>query len=289
MAVLAVLAGCAVGQHARRAERTTNTAMPALAAARAVLATNASSLREKWYRNRAEQQLTAECMKRLGFAYPIPDMGPVPSLSTITAFALGSGSPATYGVTPESLVTAQPNNPETGQARYQLALAGPPGAIGQVTLPGGVTIGYDTRGCRAKARMQLYGSAEADAVSVDLPQIEGDLFLKFLSGDQAYLSALRTWQACMRADKFSVANPGDAASSLLQLSGKTSAAALMRQQTAMAAADTSCDGPSRLRQRTNQALGKFVGSLPAHVLTQLNDVTRSQARANQMARQIVSP
>jgi hypothetical protein len=289
LAVLSVLAGCATGQPAWQAERTTGTAMPALAVAQAVLTTNASSLREKWYRNGAEQQLTALCMKRLGFAYPVPETGPVPNLNTITAFALGSGHPATYGITPESLIAEPPSDPEADHPGYQLALAGPPGAMREVTLPGGEIVGYETEGCRANAREQLYGSVEADAMSVDLPQIEGNLFIKFLSSTQTYLSALHKWQACMRADKFSVTSPEDAADSLLQLSDKISAAALMRQQTAMAASDASCDGPSHLRRRTNQALAKFVGSLSPRVLMQLNDVARSQAKANQMARQIVSP
>jgi hypothetical protein len=261
--------------------------MPALAVSQTVLATNASSLREKWYRNRAEQQLTAQCMNRLGFAYQIPDMGPPPGLNTMTAFALGSGPPATYGVRPDSVVTAPPGDPDADQPGYQLALGGPLGAMRTVTLPGGAIVGYQTGGCQAEARRELYGSVEAFMVAVNLPQLEGIRFAEFLTSDRAYLSALRTWQACMRAGKFPVASPDDAARSLLQLSGKARAAALMRQQAAIAAADASCDGPSHLRQYTNQALRQFVGSLSPQVLTQLNDVVRTQASADRMALQLV--
>lgn len=87
----------------------------------------------------------------------------------------------------------------------------------------------------------------------------------------------------MRADKFTVADPNDAADSLLQIADKTGEADLMRRQTALATADAGCDGPSHLRQRTNQALGRFVGSLSRQTLTQLNDIAHSRAKASQIA------
>jgi hypothetical protein len=260
--------------------------MPALGIAQAVLISNASSLREKWYRDSAEQQLTAQCMKRLKFTYQIPDAGPAPGLNTITEFALGSGYPATYGVTQETLVDIPPSDPEADKPGYQVALDGLSGSLRELHLPGGAIVAYETGGCQGRARSQLYGSVGAYALSVYLPQIENNLFEKFLGRDQAYLSALRTWRGCMRAGKFSVADPGDAIGSVEQIADKTSEADLMRRQTALAAADASCDGPSRLRRRTNQALGKFVGSLSRPTLTQLNDIAHSQAKANRIARQL---
>jgi hypothetical protein len=260
--------------------------MPALALARSVLISNASSLREKWYRDSAEQQLTAQCMERLGFAYQIPYAGPVPGLNTITEFALGRGYPATYGVTQETFVDTPPSDPEADKPGYQLALGGLPGSLRELKFPGGVTVAYETGGCHGSARSQLYGNVGAYTLSIYLPQIESNLFGKFLGRDQAYLSALRTWRACMRADKFSVADPSDAIGSLEQIADKTSEADLTRRQTALAAADAGCDGPSRLRQLTNQALGKFVGSLSRQTLTQLNDIADSQAKANQIARHL---
>jgi hypothetical protein len=261
--------------------------MPALALAQSMLTSNASSLRDGWYLNSAEQQLTAQCMKRLGFVYLIPHTGPVPGLNTITEFALGRGYPATYGVTPESLIAAPPSDPEADKPGYQLALDGPAGSLGKLNLPGGASVGYETGGCQGSARSQLFGSVGAYVLSSYLPQIEKILFEKFLGRDQAYLPALHTWQACMRAEKFSVANPGDAVGSLLQIADKTSAADLMRRQTALAAADASCDRPSHLRQRTNQALGRFVGSLSRQTLTQLNDIAHSRATADQVARRVI--
>jgi hypothetical protein len=261
--------------------------MPALALAQSVLTSNASSLREKWYRNSAEQQLTAQCMKRLGFAYPIPYAGSAPSLNTSTEFALGRGYRTTYGVTQETLVDAPPSDPEADKPGYQLALDGPPGSMRKLIFPGEAAVAYGTGGCHGSARSKLYGSVGAYMLSIYLPQIENNLFEEFISRDQTYLSALDTWQACMRSDRFSVADPSDAIGSLLEIADKTSEADLMRRQTALAAADASCDGPSHLRQRTNQALGKFVGSLSRQTLTQLNDIARSQAKANQIAQHVI--
>jgi hypothetical protein len=285
LTVLTVLAGCASSRPARQAGPQADSAVPALALAQSVLASTASSLRQGWYRERAEQQLTAQCMKRRGFVYLIPRMGPPPGLNTMTEFALGRGYPATYGVTPESLIAAPPSNPEAARPGYQLALDGPAISLRKLSLPGGASVGYGTGGCQGSARARLFGSVGAYVLSSYLPQIERILFEKSLGRDQAYLSALHRWQACMRADKFSVANPGDAVDSILKIADKTSEADLMRRQTALAAADAGCDRPSHLRQRTNQALGKFVRSLSRQTLTQLSDIARSRAKANQVTRE----
>jgi hypothetical protein len=287
LTMLTVLAGCASSRPAQQAGRPAGIAMPALSPAQSVLTSNSSSLRAGWYRNSAELQLTAQCMKRRGFVYLIPRPEPIPGMNTITMFALGRGDPATYGVTPESLTAAPPSNPEAGNPDYQLALDGPESSLGKLNLPGGASVTYESSGCQAGARSQLFGSVDAYMLSSYLPQIETILFEKFLGRDQAYQSALRTWQACMRADKLSVANPSDAVESLLQITGKTSEADLMRRQAALAAADASCDRPSHLRQRTNQALGTFVGSLSRQALTQLNDIAHSRAKANQVAWHVI--
>jgi hypothetical protein len=286
LTVLTVLAGCASSRPAQQAGHKAASATPTRALAQSTLTSNASSLREGWYRNRAEQQLTAQCMKRLGFTYLIPRGGPVPGLDTITKFALGNGHPATYGVTTESLIAAPPSDPEADKPGYRLALDGPADSLRKLDLPGGANVGYETGGCQGSARSDLFGSVGAYVLSTYLPQIENILFENFLDRDQAYLPALHAWQACMRADKFSIASPGDAVVSLLKIADKTSQADLMRRETALAAADASCDKSSHLRRRTNQALGKFVGSLSRQTLNQLNDVARSQAKADQMARHV---
>lgn len=281
LATLALVAGCA-------GSRPPQPAMPATAPARSVLSSDASALRDKWYRNEAEQQLVERCMARLGFVYSVPDMGPAPGPNTITSFALGSGHPATYGVTPESFVNVPPSDPGSDQPRYALALGGQASATASITFAGGGSVSYQTGGCQASARKQLYGSLELFMASAYLPQIQGNAFSGFLSGYQPYRSALRTWQACMKTRKVPATSPDTAASSVEQLAGNSSAADLTHQQTTLATADAACDGTSQLRQRTNQALDKFVGTLPPQVLTQLDAVAGSRAKADQVARQVVA-
>lgn len=224
-----------------------------------------------------------------GFVYTVPDMGPPPGPNTITAFALGSGQPATYGVTEETLTDAPPSDPGSDQPNYAHALDGPANATATMTFAGGGNVSYETGGCQGNARKQLYGSVALFMASAYLPQIQGNAFSGFLSHDQPYAAALRTWQACMRTDGLPATNPDAAANSLLSLVGDSSAATLARRQTAMADADAACDGKSRLRQRTNQALDRFVGTLSPQILTQLDAVATSRAKADRMARQIVAP
>jgi hypothetical protein len=242
----------------------------------------------KWYRTVAEYQLQAQCMKHLGFNYVVPDVGPEPSPRTITAYSLGNGQPATYGVAPESFAQ-QPDEPDGSRPGFVAALNGRSTQLATVSLAVGGNISYLTGGCTAAVRTELYGSVRAYILSFYLPQVEVDQFKSFTGTDQPYLSALHQWQACMKADHLPFANPDDAAGSVGQLAGKVSAAELTRRQTATADADTACDARSQLRQRTNQALGKFVDSLSPVVLAQLDDVARSRTKAYQVAQRVISP
>ncbi|HEX5115728.1 MAG TPA: hypothetical protein VFW65_11070 [Pseudonocardiaceae bacterium] len=202
--------------------------------------------------------------------------------------SLGTGHPATYGVTPRTFADP-PNEPDWNRPGFGVALDGRSTQMASVTIPGGGLVAYETGGCTAAARTTLYGSVRAYVVSFYLPQIEGDLFQKFTSTDQSYLSALRLWQACMRADNLAFINPQDAAGSIQQLAGNNgSAAELMRRQTVVAEADTACDARSQLRQQTNQALQQFVNSLSPKVLAQMREVAHDQAGAYRVARQVLS-
>ena len=288
LTIATVLAGCVSSRPALQPVPAPGSAMPALTLAESVLTSDATSLRDSWYRTNAVQQFTAQCMKRLGFGYPAPDIGPLPGLNTITEFALARESPVTYGVTPQSSMSAPPSNPQAGRPGYQLALEGPAQSARGLTLPGGLEISYETGGCLGSARSQLYGSVDTYMLAGYLPQVEENSFEDYVSHDQTYLSALHIWQTCMRADKFAVVDPQDVLSSLLQIASKISKVDLMHRQTALATADANCDQPSHLRQRTNQALGKFAGTLPSQTLTMLTDIAHSREKADQIARKLIS-
>jgi hypothetical protein len=283
LALLAALTGCASSRSPRPA---TSAPVPALGPARSVLTSTAASLRVDWYLTGAANRLTARCMQRMGFTYVTPDIGPEPSLHTITAYSLGTGHPATYGVTPESLADP-PAEPDEKRAGYTIAFAGLSSQVASVTLATGDSYSYETGGCLADARKKLYGSTRAFVVSFYLVQDERGLFVRFTGTDRPYLSALHSWRACMKAAEFPAKSPEDAADSLqrLILVHHAGTAETMRRQTAMAEADTACDKRSRLRLRTNQALATFVGTLPRTVLAQLDDIAHNRARAYRTARQ----
>jgi hypothetical protein len=150
--------------------------------------------------------------------------------------------------------------------------------MAKMIVAGGGSVSYETSGCQGNARTQLYGSVELFMASSYLPQIQGSAFTGFLGSYQPSQSALRAWQVCMRADSLPATNPDTAASSLEELTGNSSATDLTHRQTTLATADVACDGKSHLRQRTNQALEKFVGSLSSQVLTQLDAIAGSRAR-----------
>src|SRR3954447_16356769 len=93
LAATAAVSGC--GSHRTQRSGTAGTAT----AAAAVLTVDAGSLHDRWLLFRAEQVLDARCMRASGFQYLVTDPGREPTAGTVTADALGHGTPLTYGVT----------------------------------------------------------------------------------------------------------------------------------------------------------------------------------------------
>ncbi len=285
MAVLTAVGGCTTSHPLRpAASPTTAPRATTEQQARSVLATDSSALDWSWVVGRAEVQLTSQCMKDHGFVYAVPAPVPEPSARTITADALGSGDPATYGVLPS---TDEPHNPGDDQPSYQNALNGPATSMAMMTLQDGSTVTYVTGGCTGSVRARLFGSVSAYVVSAYVPQVVGNRFDGFLTADGSYTSALHDWQSCMKSKSWDFPNP-DAAIDSLQ-TAQLSAASLDQRQTAIAGADRGCDAVSHLRERRSLALAQFVHGLSATLLNQLTDIYDSRVRAGQVARQALSP
>jgi hypothetical protein len=62
---------------------------------------------------------------------------------------------------------------------------------------------------------------------------------------------------------------------------------LDHRQTAIADADTTCDGQSQLRARRSEALARFVRVLAPNLISDLADVNVSRVRASRSAQQIL--
>ncbi len=287
LAVLVAMAGCAASRPSRAAGPPAGGT--AQAAARAVLGVNFATLRWAWYLGRAEQVLTAQCMQALGFQYTPPVAGPEPSARSVTAYALGTGYPATYGVTQQSFPASNPHEPGSNQRRYEYALDGPATSTATIILPGGGGAVYGTAGCIGFAREKLFGSVHAYMESALIPQTIRNQFGNFLSTYRPYRSALQTWQHCMKARGWKFAGPQSAIESVQALAvTRVSPTGLAKRQTAVADADTGCDARSHLRASTGRALATFARSLPSGPLAQLSDIYSSRAAALRVALRVLS-
>ncbi|WP_203922888.1 hypothetical protein [Rugosimonospora africana] len=286
MTVIAGMGGCSRSRPPRPTATVPNgvsaSAMPQ-AHASSVIAQDAATLQWSWLVGRAENQLVAQCMKGHGFAYPLPAADPEPDAETMTADALGSGAPPTYGVFPHH---DQPSSPGADQVSFRSALEGAPTAVAAMTLPDGSTIGYETGGCTGQARTGLFGSVRAYVASAYVPQVVRDEFNAFLATDGRYTTALKDWQSCMTDRQWSFDSPSAAISSLE--TAQLDAASLGRRQAAIAAADRDCDSRSHLRANRGNALTQFTADLSGQVLAQLDSIYAARGRAGQVARRALS-
>jgi hypothetical protein len=287
LAALTAMAGCAVSRPSRPAAD--QRAPGAVTSAQAVITINASTLRWDWYVSRAEQFLTAQCMRSHGFQYTVPAFGPEPSVHTVTAYALGGSYPATYGVTPQSFASSDPHDPGDAQRPYQYALEGPATLTATLALPGGGGVFYGTGGCIGFARQKLFGSVRAYVESSYVPQTVRSRFGTYLSTYRPYLDALHRWQSCMKAGGRKFQDPQAAIESVqaLAMNGMRPAG-LVRRETALADTDTTCDSRSHLRASTSQALARYARSLPSRTLAQLSSIHSSRETALQVAQRVLA-
>jgi hypothetical protein len=287
LAALIAMAGCAVSRPSRPGADPWGPG--AVTAAQAVISINASTLRWDWYVSRAEQLLTAQCMRSHGFQYTVPAFGPEPSGRAVTAYALGRGHPATYGVSPQSFASSNPRDPGDTTRPYQFALEGRATLTAKLALPGGGGVLYGTGGCIGFARQKLFGSVRAYVESSYVPQTVRSKFGMSLSTYHPYLDALHRWQSCMKAGGRKFEDPQAAIESVQALALKgMRPAGLARRQTAIADTDTACDARSRLRASTSQALARFARSLPSRILAQLSSIHSSRETALQVAQRVLS-
>lgn len=290
--VLLAAAAAAAGCAGHPAPQSPAPGAFALGPAELALTKNAESERESWYLSRAEHILDQQCLAAKGFRYLVEDPGPAPGTNTVTGDALGTGGPATYAVqlSTATSTSASPEDqyvaglPEATRRRYLEALNGPDKQVASLRLSSGSVFGYQTGGCTAQVRQKLYGSVAAMLESQMLPQDVTHELSAVLGSDQAYRSVAQAWQQCMRAAGHDFPSPQAAIHSIEQLADQTtSAAQLNEQQTALATADTACDGRTGLRHALAQARSAFVRGLPANIVTELADGYTIRQRAYRIA------
>jgi hypothetical protein len=290
VAALAAISGC-TAQHVPPPPGADAARAPsAELTARAVLTLTGTSLRQEWDIARAQQQFVVRCMNSQGLRYLTSSQGPEPTLRTVTATALGSGRPATYGITlgsPGGKTGPGPEDqyvsrlPGPARTRYTAAYSGTAPAQGTLVLPSGMVIHYGTSGCLAQARAELFGSVRAAIADMYLPADTEILFDRFLDSDRPYLTTLHIWQHCMATAGWHFATPRAAILSIASLAARpgTSATKLNTRQTALADQDVTCNAHSQLRAHTQQQLTIFLSKQPGPTLTALRDIYRTRQRA----------
>lgn len=279
-ATAALVGGCASNRPPAPASATD------LALARTVLIQDAPALRSSWQRGLAEVELRSACMRDHGYTYAVAGQGTEPSTRTVTADALGTGTPATYGFGPAT--TAEPHNPGDTRPRYVAALDGPATPTETMALPDGTHVNFQTGGCVGAARVRLFGSVRAFMAASMLPQNVHNEFGNWLArgSDTAYTAATRSWQSCMTSRGWTFTSPDAAIDSVR--STTLGAAALDQRQTAIAAADTTCDHTSNLRATRVDALDRYLKTLPSPLVTQLANVYTSQQHAAREAGRVLA-
>lgn len=260
-----------------------------LAAASAATTSDATTMRERWTLFRAQQVLVQRCMTAQGLTYLVTNPGPEPPTATTTSDTLGHGSPPGYGVTAasndtDSAGTAEDRYvrglPAVQAASYSVALDGRADEVAPLRLPSGVSGSYETNGCTAAARAQLYGKVRDAFEDTLVPQDVNQMFAPYLQHDQRYQAALGAWQRCMAASGWTATSPDAVIASLESLAAhQTSAASLARTQQAEGAADGRCDARSDLRAARADARGAFLRIQPATTLNLLARVLQVRQQA----------
>lgn len=252
-ALLTTVGGCA-SQPAPRAGTPSASVMTA---ASGTITIDATTMRQRWMLFGAQQVLVQRCMQARGLTYLITSPGPEPSTATTTSDTLGHGSPPGYGVT---TAPSDANSSGTAEDRYvraltaaqaasySVALDGRTDQVAPLTLPSGASGSYETSGCTATARAQLYGNVRDAFEDTLVPQDVNQMFALYLQHSQRYQAALGMWQRCMAASGWTTTSPDAVIASLQSpATRQTSAASLARTQKAEAAADGRCDARSKLR------------------------------------------
>jgi len=282
------------GQPARDVSAPTSSSYGAVVR---VLRTDGATLHADWILFRAQQRAVASCMHARGFEYDTNSGGSEPIPGIATAEVRASTNPPTYGVAAQASAflrragTTTDNSPVTAQdayarslspaqsAAYSIALDGPAGAMAVLKLPSGRQLSYETRGCLAEARSQVFGSARAALMDALLPSDVDNSFFATLGNDQRYRVALERWRGCMRRAGHRAKNPTTLIGELKQmLATGVRTAVIASREKAAAKADMACDESSRLRATQNDLLVSYVHSLPPDVRAALSGVA-DQRRA----------
>jgi len=249
-----------------------------------LLQTDSRTLHDDWVLFNAQQRAVAACMRRHGFSYAVNSGGDEPAPGIATAETRATTSPASYGVAADASAFLPAARSRTGNAAvtaqdayvrsltpqdaaaYAMALDGPVNTMAPIILPSGRRLSYETRGCLAEARAEIFGSVRDALLDALLPGDVQNSFFATLGRDDGYRHAVDLWRGCMRRAGHPAKTPAAVIGALKQLlAGGTPPAVIAAREQAAAAADMSCDARSRLRALQRRLLVAYSRRLPAAV------------------------
>ena len=214
--------------------------------------------------SQAEQIVTARCMRREGFRYPLPAARPdfdTPTTLAGQPLAIETARLEGYGFSQMRDDDVQKFLSRLGpkrRARAREALEPARGSTVSVTFAGSYEVSAGRHGCVAEGRIATYGSVRKFLVVWYGPQViqtQIQTYIEEAVRAREVVEGTALYSACMQAAGFPAASPRDAWQAardrFARASGNVSVA-----QRRMAMADAECQARSQIYQRTSRALAK---------------------------------
>jgi nitroreductase len=242
----------------------------------------------------AQRLVTARCMRRRGFPYPLPE-GPdrAPSQLTLAGPPLTLAAARTHGYdfgrdSPSREELFLTNLPPQVRHSVDAALEPPRGASVEVTI-GSFKASAARRGCVAEGRRRVYGSVRSFLLTWYGPQvILGRLrpfYERALRAPEVGL-AISAYSACMHSAGYPASDPGTAWRTARRLFGLDQG--VTRRERAMAAADSGCQQVSSVYETISHAFAESGRQVLSRKVATLQRWIQIQRRALLWASVIVA-
>ncbi|MFI5496762.1 hypothetical protein [Actinoplanes sp. NPDC051859] len=243
---------------------------------------------------RAENELIRRCMAAQGQPYATELPRTESATDAVTRPDLASRRSVGYGLAAAYARTGGEDPlraalPPGRQAGYDQALSGAGTRQRSVTIDG-TTLGYDTDGCIATSRADLYGNLDRQAVLILVQQKARLRIDVAVRDDRRYRAAVTAWSGCMTATGHRFATPDDARSRLSEQFAQHGAGTALRQtEVAVAVADAKCAADSGLVSAAAEVARDFLSRLPDEILQHLPDAVDTRRVALDRAAALALP
>lgn len=210
--------------------------------------------------DRAEAELTAECMRRTGFEF-FAATPPAPARefpygiddrnwAKVHGFGLAESKVAS-----DRLIATDPNRrhffslSSKRRDEYLLALDGGRRDPVTVRLPDGSVLSASTRGCTAEAESRLYGDfSRWFRTEAQIERFPAE-YRALVRKDAAYLAAVGAWAACIHDKGYGAANPDQLRTLVLEPLGE---GWRVEDEIPAAVAEAECSDATRLVEIAEQ-------------------------------------